>query len=189
MNQKFLEAVEENPIIAAVKNMKDLEQCCMLEDIRIIFVLFGDICSIGGIVRRIKEADKIAMVHVDLIGGLSTREVAVDYLRQNTLADGIITTKPALVKRGRELSMFTVLRYFLLDSMAYENILQQQHSISPDFIEVLPGVMPGIIRKLCRDVKIPVIAGGMISDREAVLSALSAGAAAISSTNHNVWKL
>lgn len=34
------------------------------------------------------------MVHVDLIGGLSPREIAVEYLKNNTDADGIITTKP-----------------------------------------------------------------------------------------------
>ena len=59
------------------------------------------------------------MIHVDLIGGLSTREIAVEFLKNNTEADGIITTKPALVRKARELSMYTVLRYFLLDSMAY----------------------------------------------------------------------
>ena len=62
--------------------------------------------------------------------------------------------------------MFTVLRFFLLDSMAFENICQQQYSVKPDFIEVLPGVMPRIIEKLCHLVKIKIIAGGLISDRE-----------------------
>lgn len=189
MNQSFLNAVERNPIIAAVKNMDDLEQCCKLEDIQIVFILFGDICSIGEIVRTVKKAGKLAMVHVDLISGLSTREIAVEYIYQNTSADGIITTKSALARRGKELSMFAVLRYFLLDSMAYENILLQQHSIRADFIEVLPGVMPRVIRKLSKELRIPVIAGGMISDKEDVMHALSAGAAAISSTNHSVWKL
>ncbi len=74
--------------------------------------------------KRLKTAGKIAMIHVDLIGGLSTREIAVEFLKNNTEADGIITTKPAFrQERARELSMYTVLRYFLLDSMAYENIL------------------------------------------------------------------
>ena len=64
------------------------------------------------------------MVHVDLISGLSSKEIVVDFIRKNTEADGIISTKAALIKRGKELKMFTVLRYFLLDSMAYENIRQ-----------------------------------------------------------------
>ena len=62
MEQEFWDAVEDNPIIAAVKCMDDLEQCCKLEDIRVVFILFGDICSIGDIVKTIKAAGKIAMV-------------------------------------------------------------------------------------------------------------------------------
>ena len=189
MKQTFFETVEDNPIIAAIKNTEDLEVCCGLEDIQVVFILFGDICSIGEIIHRIKESGKIAMVHVDLIGGLSPREIAVDYLKNNTEADGIITTKPALIKRAKELSMFTVHRYFLLDSMAYDNIISQHHSIRPDFIEVLPGAMPKVIQRLCKEVRVPVIAGGLITDRDSVMGALSAGAAAVSSTNHNVWKL
>lgn len=189
MNRSFFDAVEENPIIAAVKSPEDLKECCSISEIRIVFILYGDICSLGEIVKTIKDAGKIAMVHVDLIGGLSTREVAVDFIHTSTQADGIITTKQSLIKRARELSMFTVLRFFLLDSMAYENICQQQYSVKPDFIEVLPGVMPGIIQKLCNTVKIRIIAGGLISDRDSVMAALDAGACGVSSTNHRVWRL
>ena len=35
----------------------------------------------------------------------------------------------------------------------------------------------------------PIIAGGLISDKESVMAALSAGAIAVSSTNHEVWKM
>ena len=189
MNQIFYDAVGNNPIIAAVKNMEDIEVSCAIEEIQVIFILFGDVCSIDRIVKRVKDAGKVAMVHVDLISGLSTREVAVDFIHTNTMADGIITTKPSLIRRARELSMFTVLRFFLLDSMAFENICQQQYSVKPDFIEVLPGVMPGIIKKLCHLVKIKIIAGGLISDRESVVAALDAGAMGVSSTSHQVWRL
>ena len=189
MGREFWNAVEENPIIAAVKSMDDLEQCCKLEDIRVVFILFGDICSIGDIVKKIKAAGKIAMVHIDLIGGLSPREIAVDYLKNNTDTDGIITTKPSLIKKAKEMSMYTVLRVFLLDSMAFENIRQQQHMIKPDFIEVLPGVMPKIIAQISHSVKVPIIAGGLITDKEDVMGALSAGAMAVSSTNHKVWNM
>ncbi len=189
MNRIFYEAVEENPIIAAVKNMEDLEICCSLEEIKVVFILFGDICSICEIVHKVKEAGKIAMVHVDLVNGLSSKEIVVDFIRKNTEADGIISTKASLVKRGKELQMFTVLRYFLLDSMAYENIKQQQYSVKPDFIEVLPGVMPKVIERVCKKSKTPIIAGGLISDKESLVAALNAGAMAVSSTNHEVWKM
>ena len=94
-----------------------------------------------------------------------------------------------LIKKAKELGMYTILRYFLLDSMAFENIRQQQHIVRPDFIEVLPGVMPRVIKRICGSVKTPIIAGGLITDKEDVMAALSAGAIAVSSTNHQVWKM
>ena len=168
MSSFFHEAVEENPIIAAVKNMDDLKICCSLEDIRVVFILFGDVCSIREIVQQIKDSGKVAMVHVDLISGLSSKEIVVDFIRKNTEADGIISTKAALIKRGKELKMFTVLRYFLLDSMAYENIRQQQHAVKPDYIEVLPGVMPKVIGKVCKMSKTPIIAGGDLAELQKI---------------------
>ena len=94
-----------------------------------------------------------------------------------------------MIKKAGEMGMYTVLRYFLLESMAYENILAQQKSVKPDFIEVLPGAMPEVLRRLCDEVRIPVIAGGLLTDRTSVMSALDAGAIAVSSTNHKVWEL
>ena len=41
MGREFWNAVEENPIIAAVKNMDDLKICCSLGDIQVVFILFG----------------------------------------------------------------------------------------------------------------------------------------------------
>ena len=73
MNQIFYDAVGNNPIIAAVKNMKDIEVSCTIEEIQVIFILFGDVCSIDRIVKRVKDAGKVAMVHVDLISGLSPK--------------------------------------------------------------------------------------------------------------------
>ena len=122
MDQKFYNAVEASPVIAAIKDMDGLEKCCQVEDIKVVFILFGDICSIDGIVQKLHEAGKIAMVHMDLIIGLSSKEIAVEYIKNNTHADGIISTKPALIKRGRELGLYTVLRFFILDSIALRNV-------------------------------------------------------------------
>ena len=176
MDRRYYDAIESNPVVAAVKDIEGLERCCEQEEIKVVFILFGDICSIGGIVQKVKNTGRFAMVHVDLVTGLGGKEVAADYVKQFTAADGIITTKPPLIKRGKELSLCTVLRYFLIDSMALVNIRNQQHMVRPDFIEVLPGLMPKVIRKICRTSRIPIIAGGLITDKEDVVAALSAGA-------------
>ena len=139
MKYYFYQALEENPIIAAIKNMDDLELCCSLEEIRVVFVLFGDICTIRTIVKRLKDAGKIAIVHVDLIVGLSSKEIVVDFIKMSTEADGIISTKVPLIRRGNELNFITVQRCFLLDSMAYENLRQayEKEGLSDEEIDRL----------------------------------------------------
>ena len=39
-----------------------------MRKIGVVFLLFGDICSIGGLVERVHRAGKIAMVHMDRLG-------------------------------------------------------------------------------------------------------------------------
>lgn len=185
---RFRDMVIDCPVIAAVKDEDGLERC-LETDIGIVFILFGDIISLPNIVERLKAADRIALVHADLIGGLAQKEISVDYIRNNTRADGIISTKPALIKRAKELGMFTVLRFFIIDSMAFENIHKQCNLVRPDCIEVLPGVMPKVIHKICAAEREPVIAGGLIADKDDIMQALEAGAVAISSTSEAVWKM
>lgn len=188
MKKEFKEALEDSPIIAAIKDDAGLEKC-MNSDSRVIFILYGDIVSIADIVDKVKESGKLAMVHLDLITGLSSKEIAVDFLKKYTRADGIITTKPTLIKRAKELGLYTILRLFIIDSMAYENIERQVKSAKPDLIEVLPALMPKIVTKICKISAIPVIAGGLVSDKEDIMALLQAGVTSVSSTNENIWFL
>lgn len=184
--RKFRVILEDCPVIAAVKDETGLKECLYSEN-QIIFLLFGDICSVGRYVEIAKSAGKMVFVHMDLINGLGNKEVAVDFIREHTGVDGIISTKPQLVKRAKELGLFGILRIFVIDSMAFGNIEKQCASLVPDAVEILPGLMPKIIKKLCSTVNVPIIAGGLISDKEDVMNALTAGAVAISVTNQRVW--
>lgn len=188
MENAFVEAVESSAIIAAVKHESQLPH--VLEtDCMVVFLLCGTICSISDLVLQVKNAGKMAIVHLDLINGLASKEVAVDFIKQYTRADGIITTKPQLIKKAKELGLYTVLRFFVIDSKAFESIEKQIGNTRPDFIEVLPALMPKMITKICDMAKVPVITGGLISDKEDVMSMLDAGAVAVSSTNEGVWFL
>ena len=192
MHREFIEKLEVNPVIAAIKDDKGLANA-IETDCEIIFVLYGDVCTIPNIVHRIKSAGKIAMVHIDLITGLNnTKEISIDFIKNNTEADGIITTKGNLIGRAKELGLYTVLRYFVIDSMALVNIEKQdRHGITqPDVIESLPGiVLPKIIKRVNEVSRVPVLAGGLISDRDDVMNALNNGVLAVSTTNEVVWQL
>lgn len=189
MDNRFYEIMEQSPVIAAVKNDEDVKICNKMKDIRVVFVLYGNICTISEIVEALKRANKVVIVHLDLIAGLGSKEASVDFVRGVTMADGIISTKPALVKRAGELNLYTVLRMFILDSMSFRNIEKQSNIAKPDIIEILPGIMPQIIGRVCEKVYQPVIASGLIFSKEDVINALKAGAIAISSTDQAVWNM
>jgi glycerol uptake operon antiterminator len=178
----FYELLRLTPVISAVKSMEDLEKS-LGPGSRIVFVLFGDLLTIPDIVSRLKSAGKVVMIHIDLIEGLSAREVAVNYLWENTGADGILSTKANLIKHAKNLGFLTVQRFFVLDSMALVNIEKQFPLDYADAMEILPGVMPKVIAKIARITKKPIIAGGLVSDEEDVKNSLKAGAVSVSSTN------
>ena len=92
MKKLFKEALEDSPIIAAVKDDEGLSRC-LTSDSRIIFILYGDIVTIGD------------------------------------------------------------------------------------------------IAKVCQSTSTPVIAGGLVSEKEDILALLDAGATSISSTNEKIWFL
>ncbi len=190
-SKDFIEAIESTSIIAAVKDDEGLD-LALSSDTGVIFILYGDICSIGPITRRIKAAGKVAMVHVDLVSGLSTRDIILDFVKENTKADGIITTKHGLIPHAKELGLCTVLRFFALDSTALVNITKAMKPgmVLPDVIEFLPGIISGrMIEKINEASRVPVIAGGLITEKADVMNALKGGAVAISTTNRDVWFL
>ena len=180
MKKIYKEALENSPVIAAVNNDDSLNKCLSC-DSEIIFILYGDIISIPDIVDKIKGAGKLAFVHMDLIQGLSAKEAAVDYIAKYTKADGIISTK--------DLDMCTIMRFFLIDSMAFGNIEKQIRNVKPDVLEILPGPMPSVVARLKKKFSSPIIASGLIAEKEEVYALLDAGAQSISTTNQDVWFL
>lgn len=181
-----VDLLEISPVIAAIKDDAGLKRC-LDSECQVVFILYGNICNISRIVDTLKEGGKYAMVHADLVQGLGPKEVAIDFLKEHTRADGIISTKSKLVRRAMELGMFGIFRTFIIDSMAVNNTRELLQSFRPDMMEVMPGVMPKIIRILRENTEIPIIAGGLISEKKEVLEMFSAGADAISTTKEELW--
>ena len=178
----------DSPVIAAVKDDIGL-RAALASDCQVIFLLYCSIVSIDELVRQIHRAGKTCLVHIDLMDGFSNREAAVDGLVCICHPDGIISTRMPLVRRAQQLGLVGVLRAFLLDSMSITTLLQQLEGSQPDYVEVLPGILPAIIREITRKTDIPLIAGGLIRGKQDVIQALQAGVIAVSSSSPQVWRL
>lgn len=184
---KRLHFFETEPIIAAVKTEEQLVRA-LSSECNVIFFLFGNICNIPKLVESVKERGKHAFVHLDLINGLAAKEIAADYIRSFTKADGVLSTKPQILRHAKEIGLITVLRVFVLDSLALDNIEKLRAACNPDLIELVPGLMPKIIRQVHSLHRTPLIAGGLIRDKEDTMSALSAGAIIISTSCEEAWQ-
>ncbi|MFP3156397.1 glycerol-3-phosphate responsive antiterminator [Lachnospiraceae bacterium ZAX-1] len=182
----FMESTEICPVIAAVKNEEWLE-ACLKSDCQIVYLLYGDICNVADIVERIAKTGKKAIVHIDLIAGLAVKEICVDFIKKYTKADGIISMKASLIKRAKELNLFAIQRFFMMDFITFQNIKKYVKSTDPDVVEFLPSGLPKIIGYLLEDIDKPIVVSGLIMDKEDVMGALKSGAIAISTTNRALW--
>ena len=178
----------DSPVIAAVKDDAGLN-AALQSECGAVFLLYGSAAGVCTQVDKVRAAGKLAIVHIDLIDGLSGREAAVDALKALCHPDGLISTKPAVIRRARHLGLVTVQRAFLLDSMSVENLPAQLAVGKPDFLEVLPGIIPRIIARITASTDTPVIAGGLIQYKDEVMAAMGAGAAAVSTSSPAVWAM
>lgn len=179
--------LEENPIIAAVKNPEELE-IALMSDVQVIFVLFGDILNIKNISERIMERGKIGIVHIDLIEGISGREAGIRYLKEATFFKGVISTKPQVVRIAKNEGLYAIQRVFIFDTLSLNNATKHLGA-DCDAIEVLPGVIPKVIKKLAEKSKKPIVAGGLIETKEEVITALNSGATCVSTTKKEIWDM
>ena len=129
MAHAMLPLLERTPVIPAVKEPETLD-LALAHDGAAVFLLCGDILNIAGLVDRVHRAGKRAVVHGDLVAGLAPKEIAVDYLR-SCGADGIISTRPHIIRRGRELGMLTVLRVFAIDSKGALKAFSERETPQP----------------------------------------------------------
>ncbi len=181
------ELLEENPVIAAVKNEEQLD-LAVNSSTQIIFVLFGDLMNIKKISEVIESKNKIGIIHIDLVEGLTNKEVVIRYVKEETKFSGIISTKPQVVKLAKKYNLIAVQRVFIFDTLSLNTV--KNHMISEcDAVEVLPGIVPKVLKIISKYSNKPVVAGGLIETKEEVMQALSSGATCISTTKKEIWEM
>lgn len=178
----------ENPVIAAIRNEEDLEKV-IHSSVLIVFVLYGSIINIKKICERLKAAGKVVFVHVDLIEGLKGDHSGLVFIKQCGEPYGIISTKATNIKNGKKLNFCVIQRIFVVDSLSLKTGIQNIQSVLPDAVEVMPGVASKIIKSMENQVRVPIIAGGLIQSKKDIMESISAGAMAISTSKEELWIL
>lgn len=185
----FLKRLHENRMIASIKEPKHIETALARSDrLSGIFLLTGHIGVIKGYVDVFKMHGLPVFLHLEKIGGLNTDIYGLEYLAKVIKPTGIISTKTSVVKTARKMGLLTIQRFFLIDTEGLDNIAKSLSQTEPDVIEVMPARIPEVISMVKTITSLPVITGGLLFDEEQALACLQSGAAAISSSNAELWR-
>lgn len=185
---KLKEVLIENPVIAAIRNYEDLEKV-VSSNASIVFILYGDILSVRDICSKLKKNGKLVFVHLDLIDGIKGDQASVKFMEQCVKADGIISTRSSNIRYANQLGLYSIQRMFAIDSLSLKTGIKSIHETNPTAVEVMPGVASKIINVMKKEIKVPIIAGGLITSKKDVMESLSAGAVAVSTTDNSLWNL
>ncbi|MDG0812630.1 glycerol-3-phosphate responsive antiterminator [Cohnella rhizosphaerae] len=174
-------------ILPAARKVKDLEKLLRLPYAYIV-LLDMHVAQLQPIVQLAKSNGKKPIVHADLIEGLKNDEYAAEFICQIAKPAGIVSTRASVIAKTKQNKLLAIQRLFLLDTNALEKSYTMFERTQPDYIEVLPGVIPHMIAEVHARTGIPVFAGGLIRSVNDVEQALAAGASAVTTSNTALWK-
>lgn len=175
-------------ILPASGNMKEFERF-LQSPYEIGVFLDMHIAQLKNINQMAKQSGKKMIYHVDLIHGIKNDEYATEYICQEFKPYGLISTKVGVIQKAKQKGVIAVQRIFLIDSHALEKSYKLIEKTQPDYIEVLPGAMPWMIKEVKERVNIPIFAGGLIRTADEIENALNAGATAITTSKRELWNL
>ncbi|MEX2104027.1 MAG: glycerol-3-phosphate responsive antiterminator [Bacilli bacterium] len=177
----------EFQVITAVQTPDDLEDA-LISNSNIIFFLTGTIMNLKHMVDRVKEKNKYVFLHMDFIEGIAADKSGIHYVAEVIQPTGIITTRNNLIRAAKDANLMAIQRLFLIDHNAIAKGVKVIEQCKPDAVEIMPGVMPKVIRMMTELTPLPIIAGGLVDTMEEIDEALKAGALAVSVGSKNLWK-
>lgn len=174
-------------ILPAIRKMEDIEKI-MASNYKYIVILEVHISRLRPIFQMAEAHNKKLIVHMDLIHGLKSDDYATEYICQEFKPFGLISIKGSVILKARQKGVKSIQRLFVLDSGSIEKGYALIERTQPDYIEVLPGIVPKIISDIKQQTKKEVFAGGLIDTIEEVEQVYEAGAIAVTTSNQLLWK-
>lgn len=178
---------ENQPVIPAVRSVKDFEDL-MHWQFPYLILLDSHIGQLHGLLQLARRHGKKVILHADLVQGLKNDEYGAQFLCQFIKPDGLISTHHTVVTTARKRGILAIQRIFLLDSHSLETSYRILQSSQPDYLEVLPGVLPDVIQEIRERTHLPILAGGFIRTIGDIETILQAGATAITTSSRELWR-
>jgi glycerol uptake operon antiterminator len=172
-------------VIAAVRNDEELA-CAVKSNVSTIFLLRTNIEIINAQLELVHSVGKQLFVHIDLADGIGKDEYGLKYLK-NLGVDGIISTRTNIIKTAKKIGLFTVQRFFIVDSHSIETTVESISASKTDVVEIMPGTLTKVVKKLKEQMDTPIVVGGLVDSVQEIQNALDSGAVSVSTGKKGLW--
>ena len=172
--QPMIDILKKQICVPVVPSMKRLEKfietdlvVCILQDIHISLL--------EHMIKTLHDNNKLALVHIDMVHGISSDEHGAEFLCQRLRADGVISSKTRIIETTKKNKKIAIQRMFLIDSKSIERGIETVQKSQPDIVEVMPAIAYKIIPYIKSQINMPLIGGGLLKSKEDILQGLEAG--------------
>lgn len=175
-------------IIPAIFNHKNLK-IFLESDLKYGILMNFQLAQLEELVTTMKNNNKKVLIHSELIKGLSSDEYGAIYLIQSLHVDGIISSKPRVIEVCRKRSVIGIYRFFLKDTISFNQSIEIGRRLKPSFVEILPSSCYDLIPDIKEKLNCEVLIGGLISNSTIVSKCIKHGAVAVTTSSVNLWNL
>jgi glycerol uptake operon antiterminator len=178
--------MKDYPLIASLTKEEQIP-AVLNSQLHRVNLMTGHIGNLGSIMKQLHNAEKQVYIHLEMVAGLGKDKHAISYLAETFQIEGIITTKSNAVAAAKQVGIKSIQRIFAIDTAALQTAVRMINSMNPDEVELMPGLMPRIIKELKETIEQPLIVGGLIRYEQEIVEALENGADYVSCGDPNFW--
>lgn len=172
----------EQKVLPVISDWKTFEKFLQREETWCILMDFH-VNFVEELLTKLHEHQKKGIVHMDLIRGLSNDIYGTQFMCQKYHVDGIISTKPRVIEYAKKNHCLSIFRVFLIDTRSLEKGSIMAEELQPDYVEVLPAIIPDAVSKMRKHCQVKIIGGGLIHGTEDIEFCLKHGMSAVSTSN------
>ena len=177
--------MDKSKIFAAVRTGEGLDYA-LKTGVKTIFMQATNIEEVGEQIEKAHKAGKKLFIHIDITDGVGKDEYGIRYL-QKLGADGIISTRTNIIKQAKKMGLATCQKFFIVDTHSLSTTIEAIKMGKPDMIEVMPGLVSKVIKKIKEETDTFIISGGLLTTEEEMQKTIDDGAMGVSTSVRSFW--
>ena len=177
--------MDKSKIFAAVRTDEGLD-AALQTGVETIFMQATNIEVVGAQIEKAHKAGKKLFIHIDITDGVGKDEYGIKFL-QKLGADGIISTRTNIIKQAKKMGIATCQKFFIVDTHSLSTTIDSIKAGKPDMIEVMPGLVSKVIKKIKEESDTFIISGGLLTTEEEIQQAFNDGAMGVSTSIRSFW--